>query len=149
MSRCHAHRSRQFGVGAVGARCRVLHNVDHVRGLGPAVGAVATAARLPVDQIQGAGTAGRVQIPGSAALLRFATDRLEPRRQDSSDPVAHVSAKTTLDTYSQLFPDSDDSRRAAISAVMATRAVTLREVLRTRGVIRESPCPQRARGYTS
>jgi integrase len=36
--------------------------------------------------------------------------------------LRHASAKTTLDTYSHLWPDSDDSTRAAIDAVMAARA---------------------------
>ena len=36
--------------------------------------------------------------------------------------VRHASAKTTLDTYGHLWPDSDDSTRAAIDAVMAARA---------------------------
>lgn len=30
----------------------------------------------------------------------------------------HASAKTTLDTYSHLWPDTDDSTRAAIDAVL-------------------------------
>ena len=38
----------------------------------------------------------------------------------------HASAKTTLDTYGHLWPDSDDSTRAAIEAVMAARADNLR-----------------------
>ena len=36
--------------------------------------------------------------------------------------LRHASAKTTLDTYGHLWPDSDDSTRAAIDAVMAARA---------------------------
>jgi len=36
--------------------------------------------------------------------------------------VRHASAKTTLDTYSHLWPDSDLSTRAAVDAVMAARA---------------------------
>jgi len=35
--------------------------------------------------------------------------------------LRHASAKTTLDTYGHLWPDSDDSTRAAIEAVMAAR----------------------------
>ena len=30
----------------------------------------------------------------------------------------HASAKTTLDTYGHLWPDSDDRTRAAIDAVL-------------------------------
>lgn len=36
-------------------------------------------------------------------------------------PLRHASAKTTLDTYSHLWPDSDDSTRAAIEAAFAGR----------------------------
>jgi integrase len=35
--------------------------------------------------------------------------------------LRHASAKTTLDTYSHLWPDSDDSTRAAIDAAMTAR----------------------------
>lgn len=35
--------------------------------------------------------------------------------------LRHASAKTTLDVYGHLWPDSDDSTRAAIAAVMAAR----------------------------
>ena len=40
--------------------------------------------------------------------------------------LRHASAKTTLDTYGHLWPDSDDSTRAAIDAVMAAREGNLR-----------------------
>jgi integrase len=40
--------------------------------------------------------------------------------------LRHASAKTTLDTYGHLWPDSDGSTRAAIDAVMAARADYLR-----------------------
>lgn len=36
--------------------------------------------------------------------------------------LRHASAKTTLDTYGHLWPDTDNSTRAAISGVMAARA---------------------------
>jgi integrase len=36
--------------------------------------------------------------------------------------LRHASAKTTLDTYSHLWPDSDESTRAAVSSVLAARA---------------------------
>ncbi len=39
--------------------------------------------------------------------------------------LRHASAKTTLDTYSHLWPDSDDSTRAAIDVVMTARAQNL------------------------
>lgn len=40
--------------------------------------------------------------------------------------LRHASAKTTLDTYSHLWPDSDDSTRAAVDAVFTARADSLR-----------------------
>lgn len=39
--------------------------------------------------------------------------------------LRHASAKTTLDTYGHLWPDTDDSTRAAIDDVMAARAEKL------------------------
>ncbi len=36
--------------------------------------------------------------------------------------LRHKSAKTTLDTYGHLWPDSDESTRAAVGAVLAARA---------------------------
>jgi integrase len=45
--------------------------------------------------------------------------------------MRHSSAKTTLDTYGHLWPDSDDSTRAAISSVIAARAELLADYLRT------------------
>ena len=40
--------------------------------------------------------------------------------------LRHSSAKTTLDTYAHLWPDADESTRAAISNVMTARADNLR-----------------------
>ena len=40
--------------------------------------------------------------------------------------MRHASAKTTLDTYGHLWPDSDDSTRDAIDIVMAAREDNLR-----------------------
>lgn len=40
--------------------------------------------------------------------------------------LRHASAKTTLDTYSHLWPDADESARAAVGAVLAARADSLR-----------------------
>ena len=42
--------------------------------------------------------------------------------------MRHASAKTTLDTYGHLWPDSDDSTRAAVAAVFDARADSLRTV---------------------
>lgn len=47
--------------------------------------------------------------------------------------LRHASAKTTLDTYGHLWPDSDDSTRAAIEAVMAARANAVADSMRTEG----------------
>ena len=40
--------------------------------------------------------------------------------------LRHASAMTTLDTYAHLWPDSDDSTRAAVDTVLAARADYLR-----------------------
>jgi integrase len=40
--------------------------------------------------------------------------------------LRHASAKTTLDTYGHLWPDKDESARAAIAEVLATRADSVR-----------------------
>lgn len=41
--------------------------------------------------------------------------------------MRHASAKTTLDTYGHLWPDSDDSTRAAVEAVMTARNTERKE----------------------
>lgn len=41
--------------------------------------------------------------------------------------LRHASAKTTLDTYAHLWPDSDESTRAAIDSVMQQQAEALRD----------------------
>ncbi len=51
--------------------------------------------------------------------------------------LRHASAKTTLDTYGHLWPDSDDSTRAAIGAVMAARSKNSADFLRTREEVAE------------
>jgi integrase len=38
--------------------------------------------------------------------------------------LRHASAKTTLDTYTHLWPDSDDSTRAAIDSAITARSVS-------------------------
>jgi len=40
--------------------------------------------------------------------------------------LRHASAKTTLDTYGHLWPDTDDSTKAAVEAVLEDRADYLR-----------------------
>ncbi|HEY9496013.1 MAG TPA: tyrosine-type recombinase/integrase, partial [Intrasporangium sp.] len=39
--------------------------------------------------------------------------------------LRHASATTTLNTYSHLWPDADETARAAVGAVLAARAVSL------------------------
>ncbi|MGJ4843898.1 tyrosine-type recombinase/integrase [Leifsonia sp. Le1] len=45
--------------------------------------------------------------------------------------LRHASAKTTLDTYGHLWPDTDESARAAVSAAFANRPATRADSLRT------------------
>ena len=55
----------------------------------------------------------------------FDFGRVVPGRADVKVVQAclrHASAKTTLDTYGHLWPDTDESTGAAIDAVLATRA---------------------------
>ncbi|WP_024366184.1 tyrosine-type recombinase/integrase [Arthrobacter sp. TB 26] len=40
--------------------------------------------------------------------------------------LRHASAKTTLDTYGHMFPDKEESARAAVTEVLAARADSLR-----------------------
>jgi len=47
--------------------------------------------------------------------------------------VRHASAKTTLDTYGHLWPDRDESSRAAVAAVYAARSDWPAYPLRTGG----------------
>lgn len=47
--------------------------------------------------------------------------------------LRHSSAKTTLDTYGHLWPDSDDASRAAVDAVVSVRFETPADSLRTGG----------------
>jgi len=45
--------------------------------------------------------------------------------------LRHASAKTTLDTYGHLWPDKDESTRAAVEAVFAARATSVVSEQRT------------------
>ena len=47
--------------------------------------------------------------------------------------LRHKSAKTTLDTYGHLWPDSDDSTRAAVDGVIASKVDRVADYLRTGG----------------
>ncbi|MGB3187341.1 MAG: tyrosine-type recombinase/integrase [Ornithinimicrobium sp.] len=40
--------------------------------------------------------------------------------------MRHASAMTTLNTYGRLWPDTDESARAAVAVAMASRADSLR-----------------------
>ena len=54
--------------------------------------------------------------------------------------LRHASAKTTLDTYGHLWPDSDETTRAAISGVMTTRNRNLAANLRpSEAVVKRLP----------
>ena len=44
--------------------------------------------------------------------------------------LRHASAKTTLDTYGHIWPDRDESTRAAVEDVLAARTEQRRTVLR-------------------
>ena len=45
--------------------------------------------------------------------------------------LRHAAAATTLDTYGHLWPDADESTRAAVAAAIRTRIGTAADVLRT------------------
>jgi integrase len=47
--------------------------------------------------------------------------------------LRHASATTTLNTYGHLWPDSDDSTRAAVESVLSARTAALADNLRTQG----------------
>ena len=47
--------------------------------------------------------------------------------------LRHASAKTTLDAYGHLWPDRDESTRAAVDAVFATWVANPADSVRTRG----------------
>lgn len=64
--------------------------------------------------LQPAIRAARAKVPGLPPGFRF-------------HDLRHASAKTTLDTYAHVWPDSDETTRAAIDVMMAARAVALRQ----------------------
>ena len=49
--------------------------------------------------------------------------------------LRHASAKTTLDTYGHLWPDSDDSTKAAINDVITAQVPAIADYLRTTGEV--------------
>jgi integrase len=81
-------------------------------------------------QLQKAFRAARAQVPGLPEGFRFHDLRhyyaslLIDSKLDIKTVQArlrHASAKTTLDVYGQMFPDQDESTRAAIGDVFSTR----------------------------
>ena len=81
-------------------------------------------------QLQRAFRAARAKVDGLAAGFRFHDLRhyyallLISSGADVKVVQArlrHASAKTTLDTYAHMWPDSDDSTRAAVDKVLAAR----------------------------
>jgi integrase len=64
--------------------------------------------------------------------------------------LRHASAKTTLDTYGHLWPDSDETTRAAISSVMTTRNGTPAATLRpSEAVVKRLPLSKAYADQTS
>jgi integrase len=47
--------------------------------------------------------------------------------------VRHASAKTTLDTYGHLWPDTDESTRTAVERVMSAKLADSADSMRTSG----------------
>ncbi len=85
-------------------------------------------------QLQRAFRAARAKVGGLPAGFRFHdlrhyyTSLLISSGADVKVVQArlrHASAKTTLDTYAHLWPDSDDSTRAAVDKVLAARAAKM------------------------
>lgn len=77
----------------------------------------------------------RTKVPGLPAAFRFHDLRhylaslLIASGADVKVVQArlrHASAKTTLDTYGHLWPDADESARAAVAAVLTARADSVR-----------------------
>jgi integrase len=59
--------------------------------------------------------------------------------------LRHSSATTTLNTYSHLWPDSDESTRATVERVMASMINKNADPLRTGGESAEGPCSSEPR----
>jgi integrase len=89
--------------------------------------------------IERAVRAGRLTVDGLPEGFRFH----DPRHYFASLLIAsgldvkvvqarlrHASAKTTLDTYGHLWPDRDDSSRAAVAAVYNVRPTPSRHAPR-------------------
>jgi hypothetical protein len=74
------------------------------------------------------GSSRRVPLPRPAALLRVAADRGRTPRAGAQTRLRHASP---LNTYGHIFPDKDESARAAVAAALAARA----DSVRTQGVV--------------
>jgi hypothetical protein len=109
-------------------------DVAHQR-VGPAAGTVDAGAGDASGQGQGRRSACGFSVPRPAVLLRVAAHRVRDRRQGRPGTAAarlrHAFAKTTLDTYGHLWPDSDDGTRAAVDAALGPG---LADYLRTRAL---------------
>jgi integrase len=89
----------------------------------------------PLGKLERAIRTARVKVPGLPTgfryhdLRHYLASMLIASGADVKVVQArlrHASAKTTLDTYAHLWPDADESTRAAIDVVMAARADYLR-----------------------
>jgi hypothetical protein len=90
-------------------------DVDFMRGV------ISPAVQYPAEPLKT--EISRMPVPRSLALELAAHVKRWP-----SDParLRHASAKTTLDTYGHLWPDRDESTRAAVDAVLQDRADSVR-----------------------
>ncbi len=125
-SRWHSSCRRTWPAGGL-RRSLTRHVGPPARARGPSSGRSGLReprcrACLPASATTTCGTTSPRLLIASGADVKVVQARLR-----------HASAKTTLDTYGHLWPDSDDSTRAAIEAVMAARAGSLADSLRTEG----------------
>ena len=76
--------------------------------------------------------------PGPAASVPTWPPRSRCGRCTTRCLNGYASAKTTLDTYGHLWPDRDESTRAAVDAVLATRVASPADSVRTSGPANDS-----------
>jgi integrase len=97
-------------------------DVDFMRGV------ISPAVQFPAEELKTEISRTAIPVPRSLALedLRhYLASLLIASGADVKTVQArlrHASAKTTLDTYGHLWPDRDESTRAAIDAVLSARA---------------------------
>ncbi|MGD0062853.1 MAG: hypothetical protein ABSB76_05360 [Streptosporangiaceae bacterium] len=81
---------------------------------------------------RGTGRGTLADVPRLATFPQVSACRANaahvPRYHGRAARLRHASAKTTLDTYGHLWPDRDESTRAAVEAVFSARADSLRTV---------------------